>query len=207
MATFYVGPRPVLRGRNAVDFVFPEKENTLGGADHSIGVYSNYSLFAPGVLTGAPDNDHVPGEGRHPSGLALSRRLNGLDTQSPLDDPGSGARLSYHRQRMLEYKGLDAARAFPVGFGQEFDYEGEYSYNNFIDDGVGAGALDSPGHEPRDDTSGAPATFGAFGPHENKGVTAQALEGSNQIYPAVLDGAYGRGHVNEWRGVASAKAL
>lgn len=207
MATFYIGSRPVLRGRNAGDFIFPEKSNTLGGADRSVGVYSNYSLFAPGVLTGAPDHNHVPGEGRHPRGLALSRRFNGLDTKNPLDNPGSGARLSYHRQRMLEYKGLDATRAFPAGFGQEFDYEGEYSYNNFIKDGVGAGALDDPGHAPRDDTTGAPATFGAFAPYENKGVSAQPLNGSNQTYPEVEDGDYGRGHVNEWRGVASAKAL
>lgn len=207
MSTFYVGSRPVLRGRSTVDFLFPEKANTLGGADHSFGVYSNYSLFAPGVLAGAPDNNHTPGDGAYPHGYALSRRFEGIDTKSPLDDPGSGARLSWGRYHPFEYKGLDASRAFASGFGREFSYTGDYHYSNLIDDGVGASIMDSPGHAERTDQSGAPATFGAFHPHENKGVTTQPLEGSTETYPEGVDGTYGRARINEWQGVASARVL
>ena len=45
MATFYVGPRPVLRGRNSSDMVNPWKGTA--------GTYSFYPLFAPVKTPGA----------------------------------------------------------------------------------------------------------------------------------------------------------
>ena len=56
MATYYVGPRPVIKGRDTVNMVNPYKGTA--------GTYSYYPLFATShALDGAPDNNHVPGTG------------------------------------------------------------------------------------------------------------------------------------------------
>ena len=82
MATFYSGFRSVLKGRNSDDSVHPWKGTA--------GTYSNYSLFNTShVLDGAPDNDHTPGTGYHPHGLAMTRWYLGLQNDDmPLRAPG-----------------------------------------------------------------------------------------------------------------------
>lgn len=210
MATVYVGYRPVLKGRISSEFAFQEKTNTLSGrARTAVGVYSHYALFGSGVLDGAPDNNYVPGSGRHPHGLALSRRFVGLDTKNALDDAGSGARVSGARYRPLEYRGLPGAAALnTVSLGHAPRVTSYSKYDNFIFDGVGAEALASPGHARRSiGAVGAPSSFGAFDPYVYKGVSTAALAGSSTTYPTGYDSEYGRNRVNEWRGAPSSRAL
>lgn len=210
MATFYIGIRPVLRGRSSDEFSFAEKTSTLSGKVRSAtGVYSNYSLFSPGLLTGAPDSGHDIGDGRHPHGLFLSRRYRGLDTQEPMDGAGGGERLSYHRTKPLEHKGLPGAVVFPSGYGHTDRVTGYERYDNFKFDGIAsAETLTDPGHAKRAiGDSGTAATFGAFDPHINKGVSAQALAGTSGGVPDGYDNEYGKNRVNEWHGVTASKAL
>lgn len=209
MATFYVGVRPVLRGRNSNDFSFAEKARTLSGVTRSaVGVYSNYSLFAPGVLTGGPDNNHTPGTGHHPHGIFLTRRYRGLDTLSPLDGPGAGERLDGFRYHPHEYKGLPGSQVLAsVGHVPRDLYYGLYSNDTF--DGVAsAEQMTDPGHTRRSiGAAGTAATFGSFDPWVNKGVTTTPLSGTTQTYPTVYNNEYGRNRVNEWQGVPSSRAL
>lgn len=211
MATFYVGKRPVLRGRRDSDFSFTEKTKTLSGKTRSaVGTYSRYTLFGPGVLTGAPDNDHTPGTGYSPHGLFLTRYFRGLDTKGALDGPGSGARLTGARYRPLEYKGLSVAAALAdSSLGHARRVTSYSQYDNFTFDGVtSAEALKAPGHAIRAiGASGTAASFGYFDPYGYKGTTTQALSGATQAYPTTFDHAYGKNRVNEWRGLPGSKAL
>lgn len=203
MATFYVGPRPVLKGRNTNDMV-----NVFKGTK---GTYSFYPLFAKGLLDGAPDNHYVPGTGRHPGSVLLSQLFNGTTLYvHPLSGafPDGSATYDGARFKPLEYKGLAGAAAFPSTFGHA-DRTTDYSlYSNYIFDGVTSANVfpSGYGHASRTDAQGAPSTFGVFRPDEYNGVTSSVVftAGYGQ---ANTTGDYGREKVQEWFGVPSAKAL
>ena len=81
MATFYVGPRPVLRGVNTNDMVNPYTSMT--GEAKGKGTYSYYPLYNTShVLTGAPDNNHVPGTGYAPGDVFMSQIFRGVPSIS-----------------------------------------------------------------------------------------------------------------------------
>lgn len=208
MATFYVGPRPVLKGRNSNNMVNPY--TTMTGKQKSSGTYSFYPLYSSDhVLDGAPDNNHVPGTGRHPGNLFLSQLFTGsVFYIHPLAgdfENGIGERF-----RPKEYKGLEGAAVFQRNFGQANQYFTEYGYNNYIFDGVpSAEALLDVGHGRRTEAQGAPASFGYFIPDEFKGVESAVVfdVGYGQAYPTGYDNLYGKNRVKEFRGVPSAKAL
>jgi len=74
MATFYVGPRPVLKGRSTAEMVNPY--TTMTGKSKGTGTYSFYPLYSTShVLDGAPDNHYVPGTGQHPGNRFFHRYL------------------------------------------------------------------------------------------------------------------------------------
>ncbi|HJS83570.1 MAG TPA: hypothetical protein VJ742_12125 [Nitrososphaera sp.] len=205
MATFYRGPRPVLQGRNSNDAVHTWK--------NKVGNYSNWSVFnTSNVLDGAPDENHVPGEGRHPHGVQMSRRYRGLDTDSPMNDAGSGTRLSYHRTHPWEYKGLDSTRAM-ADPGHE-QRTGVYTYSRWSTTnqyhGVpSANPLLNSGHLKRGvDAEGTANSYGSFDPHIHKGIIPPPLSDTSGTRPeAGTAGVYGHEHTTEWFGVPSAKAL
>lgn len=202
MAIFYVGPRPVLRGKNSGDAVHP-----ITGAE---GVYSNWDIHNTShVLAGAPNNDHTPGTGYHPHGLTLTRRHRGLDTLNPLDNSGGGARIDGMRYRPLENKAAGNALVFYSGYGHIPRVTG-YSQWDAYDDSDRFVPLTSSavGHVKRaHGAAGTAATFGYFDHYIYKGVTDEPLEDTVQTVPTTYDNAYGRNRVNEWQGVTSAKAL
>jgi hypothetical protein len=199
MATFYVGKRPVLRGRNSNEFV-----NGFKGVE---GTYSNYSLWGPGLLTGAPDNDHTPGTGYAPHGLTLTRRYRGLDTKNTLDAPGLGTRLDDHRFRPLENKAAGNNLVFKSGYGHEANRDVDYAnWSNLEYGGLTASrTLVNVGHARRaEGATGTANSFGAFDGFIYKGVTARPLDDSGQDAD---DREYGSERVNEWFGVPSSQAL
>lgn len=205
MATFYVGVRPVLRGRQNSDF-----SNTFKATAKRVGTYSHYTLFGPGLLTGAPDNHHNIGTGYAPSGLMLSRRFRGLDTQNPLDAPGLGTRITGMRFGPHLNRAVAGAMAFPSGYGHAKRANAYSVYNNYTFDGVtSAQQLSDVGHGVRAiGSTGAPASFGSFGPNVWKGVgSGQALANGGQALPSDNTGDYGHNRINEWTGVPSSKAL
>lgn len=198
MATFYVGYRQVLRGRNANNFVHSTK--------NKVGVYSNYSLMdnSPKLLSGFPDNAYT--RGTYKQALLLEYIAAGLPHIAPMSGAGGGARVDGARFRPLENKGLAGAKAFPSGYGHAVrgDIYSFSNYSNFIFDGLAAvEALASPGHAIRYGLSYG----GPFKPYQNQGITPQALAGGGQAVPAVATGSYGHNRVNEWRGLPSSRAL
>jgi hypothetical protein len=189
MATFYVGPRPVLKGRSTADMV-----NVFKG---TAGTYSFYPLFAKGLLDGAPDNHHVPGTGRHPGNVLLSQLAGTF---------ADGAGYEGARYKPFEFKGLVGAAAFPSDFGHA-DRVSDYSYNNYIFDGVtSSNIFAGTGHGPRTEAQGAPSSFGVFRPNEPQGV-ASATVFTSGYGQANTESDYGRNKVLEYRGLDSAKAL
>jgi len=205
MATFYDGPRPVLKGRNTTEMVNPYKGTA--------GTYSFYPLFSTShVLDGAPDNHHVPGTGNHPGSVLLSQLFNGTSLYvHPLSGtfPDGTATYDGARYRPLEFKGLASASAFASGYGHEVDRASDYAlYSNYKFDGVTSAEVFASGygHAPRTDAQGAPSTFGLFKPDEYNGV-ASAVVFTSGYGQANTTGDYGREKVNEWSGVPSAKAL
>jgi len=204
MATFYVGPRPVLRGRNTNDMVNPWKGTA--------GTYSFYPLFAPGLLTGAPDNHHVPGTGRHPGSLFLSQVFTGsVFYIHPLSGvfPDGTATYDGARFRPLEYKGLSGAAAFTAGYGHAIDRANDYAlYSNYKFDGVTSAEVFAAGfgHAARSEAQGAPSSFGLFRPFDVHGVVSSTIFTSG-YGQANVESDYGRNKVQEWSGVPSAKAL
>lgn len=201
MATFYVGPRPVLRGRSTADMVNPWKG--------SAGTYSFYPLFAKGVLDGAPDNHYVPGTGRHPGNVLLSQLFNGSTLYvHPLSGSfKDGSGYEGARWRPLEHKGLSTAKAFSGSYGHAIDRENDYAlYSNYKFDGVAAANVFASGygHAPR--ATGGPSSFELFRPDEFSGVASATVFTSG--YGQANDTSeYGRYKVLEYKGVASAKAL
>lgn len=210
MATFYVGPRPVLKGRTTAGMVNPYTSMT--GKAKSTGTYSYYPLYSTShVLDGAPDNHFAPGTGEFPGNRFLSQVFNGTSLYvHPLSGtfPDGSATYDGARFKPLEYKGITGAKAFPSGFGHASRADTEYSlYNNYIFDGVtSANVFASTGHGQRTEATGAPSSFGFFQPTEFHGVTSTTVFTSG-YGQANTTGDYGREKVNEWSGVPSAKAL
>lgn len=204
MATVYVGPRPVLKGRTSANMVHPYK--------NKVGTYSFWVNWSPDqILDGAPDRNHVPGTGLRPGNVLLSQIFNGTTLYvHPLSGAfADGADYEGARYRPLEFKGLVGAKAFPAGFGHA-DRVSEYSYNNNIFDGVTSSqVLVNVGHGKRTDAQGAPATFSYFIPDEFSGVASAKVftAGYGQAIPVGYDNEYGRNRVKEHRGVPSSKAL
>lgn len=204
MPVFYTGKRPVLKGRNANENVNPYTGK--------VGVYSNWSIFNPSnVLDGAPNVNHVPGEGRFPHALQMTRRYLGIDTQAPLDTPGLGPELEWHNKVVTQYslKGQDGQDVFPDEFGH-LDRKTSYSLREvFKFNGITPEPLKDPGHTYR--VFGDPGIANWFGPRQpwmNKGVTEQPLEDAGLSLDDKPKGLeYGFPKQNEWKGVPSSKAL
>lgn len=202
MATFYVGPRPVLRGRDADDMI-----NVYKG---TAGTYSFYPFFAKGLLDGAPDNNHVPGTGYRPGNVLLSQLFNGTTlytSTTPLAGTfADGAGYEGARFKPKEFKGLSASLALNGGHAKRSLYYGFYS--NFVFDGVTSAEVmpSGYGHAPRTEAQGAPNSFGLFRPDEFHGVTSSIVFTNGYGQPNVTT-IYGRANPKRWQGVPSAKAL
>lgn len=208
MTTFYQGPRPVLRGVNTNDMVNPY--TTMTGKAKGKGTYSYYPLYNTSqVLTGAPDRHHVPGTGYFPGDVFMSQLFNGTSLYiHPLSGTFADGTATYDgvRFRPMEYKGLAAVRAFPSSFGHA-ERENEYKLRQYSFKGIDAArALNAPGHGPRTEAQGAPSTFGVFRPDEVQGVASAKIFTDN-YGQANTAGEYGRYKTQEWKGVASSKAL
>jgi len=203
MATFYVGPRPVLRGQNTKDMV-----NVFKG---TAGTYSYYPYFSTShVLAGAPDRSHVPGTGYFPGDVFMSQLFTGsVFYIHPLSGvfPDGTATYDGTRFRPMEYKGLSGAKAFPTSFGHE-ERQTDYKLRQYRFKGVtSAEAMANTGHAyRRTDAQGAPSTYGFFQPEEFNGLDSAKVfaEGFGKQY-ATTD--YGQERIQEWAGVPSAKAL
>lgn len=210
MATFYVGPRPVLKGRSTADMVNPY--TTMTGKNKGTGTYSFYPLYSTShVLDGAPDNHNVPGTGRHPGNRFLSQLFVGTTLYvHPLSGTFADGSATYDgaRYRPLEYKGLSGAKAFPSDFGHAAGRANDYSlYSNYIFDGVtSANIFANTGHGQRTEAQGAPNSFGFFQPARHNGVTSTTVFASGYGQANVTT-EYGREKVKEWYGVPSAQAL
>lgn len=208
MTTFYVGPRPVLRGVNSNNMVNPY--TTMTGKAKGKGTYSYYPLYNTSqLLTGAPDRHHVPGTGYFPGDVFMSQLFNGTSLYiHPLSGTFADGTATYDgvRFRPMEYKGLSAVKAFPSSFGHA-ERENEYKIRQYRFRGIDAArALNAPGHGPRTEAQGAPSTFGVFRPDEVQGV-ASAKVFTSGYGQANVAGEYGRYKVQEWKGIPSSKAL
>lgn len=195
MATFYVGPRPVLRGRSTADMVNPYKGTA--------GTYSFYPLFAPGLLTGAPDNHHVPGTGYHPGNVLLSQIFNGSTLYiHPLSGEfADGAGYDGARFKPKEYKGV--LGAFTSGYGHASDKTRPYSlYSNYIFDGVTAANVFANGYGHAERTT----DYSLYNNYIFDGVASAEIFTSGYGQPNT-ETEYGRNKVQEWAGVPSARAL
>ena len=193
MATYYVGPRPVLKGRNTTDMVNPFKGTA--------GTYSFYPLFAPGLLTGSPDNHHVPGTGNHPGNVLLSQIFNGTALYiHPLSGAfANGASYDGARFKPHTYKGVSGV--FTAGYGHA-DRQTDYGlYSNYEFDGVtSAEVFANIGHAART------TDYSLYDNYTFDGVA------SAEVMPAGYGQAntaseYGRNKVGEYKGVPSAKVL
>lgn len=209
MTTFYVGPRPVLKGQNTKDMVNPYTSMT--GKAKGSGTYSYYPLYSTShVLDGAPDRNHVPGTGYFPGDVFLSQLFTGVGGTlyiHPLaGDFQDGAHYSGGRFRPMEYKGLSGAVAFPSAFGHE-ERENDYKLRQYRFKGVASAQIfANTGHAVRTEAEGAPSSFGVFRPEEVHGVASAAVfpSGYGEAY---APNDYGRQKVQEWFGVPSAQAL
>lgn len=210
MAIHYVGPRPVIKGRNWKDNV-----RTVDGKQEE---YSNFSNFnTSNALDGAPNNNHVPGEGRHPHGLKWSRLFRGLENaEQPLDDPGRGPRLEGARYRPLENKAAGNNKVFKANYGHApgtpVQGEEQYGITDWIYDGVTKKPLSGDfGHNVRGvDAEGTANTFGRHNPwnYDEKSITGTPLEDpGNDTTFDIDDNTTAHKQINVWKGVPSAKAL
>lgn len=211
MATFYVGPRPVLKGQNTSEMVNPYTSMT--GKAKGSGTYSYYPLYSTShIFDGAPDRHHIPGTGYFPGDVFLSQIFNGSTLYiHPLSGVFPDGKATYDgtRFRPMEYKGLSGAKAFPISFGHE-ERENEYKLRQYRFRGVTSSqTLKDGGHGPRTEAEGAPSSFGYFRPEEFHGVASTKVftVDFGQALPAGYDNNYGRNRVQEWRGVPSSKAL
>lgn len=202
----YAGYRPIIKGKNSNDAVHFWKNKK--------GEYSNYDLFNTSHVFDDSFAHHVPGEGRHPHGLQMTRRFRGIDTTAPMDAAGSGSRLSYHRTHPQLFKGLDTAKALANAGHAPRRFAFTFSRNNTVDffSGVpSANPLLNGGHAARKiGAAGTANTFGRFNPVQPVGQATAPLAGADGGVPAAGVGQrvnYGFEHVNEWVGVPSAKAL
>lgn len=204
MATFYVGPRPVLRGQSTADMVNPYY--TMTGKAKGKGTYSYYPLYSTSqLLTGGPDNNHVPGDGRHPGNVFLSQLFNGstlYQGTTPLGGTFANGSAQYDGARFQpqQFKGLNSAQALNGGHavGRANDYA---LYSNYKFDGVtSAEAFSGMGHAKR------VTAYSLYSSHIFDGVTSANVFTTN-YGQANVTSDYGRSKNQEWKGVASAKAL
>jgi hypothetical protein len=185
---------------------------TLTGKAKGKGTYSYYPLRNTSqLLTGAPDNAHVPGTGRHPGNVLLSQLFTGSTLYTgttPLAGAFADGTATYEgaRYRPLEYRGIAGAKALNGGHAKRSLYYG--LYNNFIFDGVAAAEVMPVGygHGPRTEAQGAPASFGLFRPNDVQGVASAKIFTTN-YGQANTTTIYGREHPKEYKGVPSGKAL
>mgnify|MGYP007122442677 CR=1 FL=1 len=204
MATFYVGPRPVLRGQSTADMVNPYY--TMTGKAKGTGTYSYYPLYSTSqILTGAPDNNHTPGAGRHPGNVFLSQLFNGSTLYAgttPLAGtfPNGSATYDGARFQPQQFKGLDSAKA--LNGGHAVDRANDYAlYSNYQFDGVtSAEAFSGTGHAKR------VTAYSLYNSYIFDGVTSANVFTAN-YGQANATSDYGRAKNQEWKGVASAKAL
>lgn len=212
MATFYVGTRPVLKGRSSGEMVNPYTSMT--GKAKGTGTYSFYPLYSTShVLDGAPDNHHIPGTGYFPGDVFLSQVFLGTVTYiHPLSGEFRDG-YGFGRFNPDLFKGLTGAKAFPSSFGHE-ERENEYKLRQYRFKGVTStetlsDAVTTLGHAPRTEAEGAPSSFGYFRPDEVHGVASAVVftSGYGQAVPAGYDNAYGRNRIQEWRGTPSSRAL
>ena len=209
MTTFYVGPRPVLKGQNTKEMVNPYTSMT--GKVKGAGTYSYYPLYSTShVLDGSPDNHHAPGTGYFPGDVFMSQLFTGIGGTlyiHPLAGTfQDGANYDGSRFRPMEYKGITGAKAFPTAFGHE-ERQNDYKLRQYRFKGVtSAEAFASTGHGQRTEAQGAPASFGYFIPEQHKGVTSSVVFAS-EFGQSNEVGDYGRKKVQEWKGVPSSKAL
>ena len=185
----------------------------MTGKTKGVGTYSYYPLYNTShLLTGAPDNNHVPGTGYFPGDVFMSQIFRGsVFYIHPLSGtfPNGSATYDGVRFRPMEFKGLSGAVAFGTTFGHA-ERENEYKLRQYTYKGVtSAKQLNNVGHAPRTDAQGAPNTFGVFRPEEEHGVTSAKVFNATfgQAIPAGYNNEYGKNKVQEWRGVASSKAL
>ena len=206
MTTFYVGRRPVLKGRNSNEMV-----NSFKG---TAGTYSFYPLFAKGLLDGAPDNHHVPGTGERPGNRFLSQLFTGSTLYvgtTPLGGTFPDGKATYDGARFKpnEFKGLAGAKVFASGYGHAADRANDYAlYSNYFFDGVTSAEIfkSGYGHGPRTEAQGAAASFGLFRPTEFIGV-ASAKVFTSGYGQANTSSDYGRNKVREYKGLTATKAL
>lgn len=195
MATFYVGPRPVLKGRSSSGMVNPYKGTA--------GTYSFYPLFADShVLDGAPDNHHVPGTGSHPGNVLLSQIFNGTTLYvHPLSGTfGDGVGYDGARFKPHTYKGV--LGVFTSGYGHA-DRSTDYSlYSNYVFDGVTSANVFAAGygHAQRE------TDYSLYNNDVFDGVPSATIFTSGYGQPNTTS-EYGRNKVGEYKGVPSAAAL
>ena len=203
MATFYVGPRPVLAGQNTNSMVNPY--STMTGKAKGKGTYSYYPLYSTSqLLRGAPDNSHVPGTGYHPGNVLLSQLFNGSTLYAgttPLAGtfPNGTATYDGARFRPFEYRGLSSAQALSGGHVKRVT---AYSlYTNYTFDGVtSANAFANMGHVKRT------TAYSLYNNYIFDGVpSTEVIKGSYGQANTTTE--YGREHPKEYKGVPSAKAL
>lgn len=208
----YSGPRPI--------FPVLDGDDNVNPYTGEVEKYSNWSIFNTShLLEGTPRNNHVPGEGRHPHGLKMSRLFEGLeDAEQPLDGPGLGARQTYDgRYGPLENKAAGNNKVFKAVYGHApgTPVEGTgqlYWWSNFEYAGLDESKqLVDPGHAARAiGATGTANTFGRFNPNDPSGRNdSEIADGTfGKAVPATSDSEQiGFNKVNEWHGVTSAKAL
>jgi hypothetical protein len=191
MATYYVGHREILRGRNTKDFVHPYK---------GVGTYSNYQLHDTGskVFTGAPDTNYTLGDRRH-AGI-LEYIYAGKHHTAPMKGAGDGTRLSYHRTHPHENKAAGGQKVFSGTWGHADRVTSYSAYSNFVHDGVNVEPLKNAGHARRFNTTYG----GASDPHRHQGVRTAMSGTVGQALPSGYDNDYGKNKVNEFQGIRSA---
>lgn len=206
----YTGSRPILPGRTT------RQINPVTGAVEK-SEYSNFELESDiSALDGAPNKNHVPGEGYFPSDIAMERRFDGSDPagpMDPMDDAGEGPRQdpNYFHTNPDLFNGVPSADV--TDNAGHLLRSTDYSvYSNYIFDGVpSAETLEvNVGHVERDqDDPGVPTGGGATDPFEFQGVAAsKVMANPGRVEPAAeTPGVYGHEHVMEYRGVPSARVL
>lgn len=195
MATYYVGPRPVLKGRTSSGMVNPYKGTA--------GKYSFYPLYADShVLDGGPDRHHVPGTGNHPGNVLLSQVFNGSTLYiHPLSGTfQDGVGNDGGRFKPDTYKGVSGA--FTSGYGHADRENSSSLYSNYKFDGVDSANVFASGYG-----HGKRVTdYSLYDNHEFDGVASAVVFTSGYGQPNTAT-EYGRNKVGEFKGVASAKAL
>lgn len=206
MATtaYYVGPRPVLRGRNWKNSVNPYTGKTA--------TYSNWSLFnTEHVLDGAPIANVTPGTGKFPGDYFMSYIRRGGQHVAPLsaiNGLGTAPRQPLGHYGPNLYRGLTGAKAMPTGYGHTPRVTAYSEWSNYVYGGLSADSALPTGYGHARRAVSTSATFGSFQPKAWKGVApsiAMPVVGSTTT--AAYTNAYGKNRTKEWRGTPSSKAL